>query len=239
LRLVGALAVGLLLMGSPVASLWTIAAWVVLVATVVIGLRIRAGLQAPRVSHVFISSVAAGFLLVLISLGAFVPNNNTEQITGATSVLPIGDLKVIGELDVLIDGYPRTFVAVNTGKGEVTFINGAIGQSLTIDSHTTGGERIPLSETNQLQLVRGEGIAISANGYAENETMNAWLFSDPVLLGNATTNGDGALKSKFQVPDVPEDGPHTLQIRLVDADGKTVTFAIPILLISQVPNGAA
>jgi len=239
LRLVGALAVGLLLMGSPVASLWTIAAWVVLVATVVIGLRIRAGLQAPRVSRVFISSVAAGFLLVLISLGAFVPNNNTEQITGATSVLPIGDLKVIGELDVLIDGYPRTFVAVNTGKGEVTFINGAIGQSLTIDSHTTGGERIPLSETNQLQLVRGEGISISANGYAENETMNAWLFSDPVLLGNASTNGDGALKSKFQVPDVPEDGPHTLQIRLVDADGKTVTFAIPILLISQVPNGAA
>lgn len=85
----------------------------------------------------------------------------------------------------------------------------------------------------------GEGISISANGYAQNEMMNAWLFSDPVLLGNATTNGDGALKSKFQVPDVPEDGPHTLQIRLVDVEGKTVTFAIPIVLISQVPNGAA
>jgi hypothetical protein len=65
------------------------------------------------------------------------------------------------------------------------------------------------------------------------------LFSDPVLLGNATTNDDGALRSKFQVPNVPEDGPHTLQIRLVAVDGKTVSFAIPIVLISQVPNDAA
>jgi hypothetical protein len=69
--------------------------------------------------------------------------------------------------------------------------------------------------------------------------MNAWLFSDPVLLGNATTNDKGALESKFEVPNVPVDGPHTLQIRLVDMNGKTVTFAVPIVLISQVPNGAA
>ena len=32
---------------------------------------------------------------------------------------------------------------------------------------------------------------------------------------------------------------HTLQIRLIDVDGKIVTFAIPIVLISEVPNGAA
>jgi hypothetical protein len=239
LRLIGSLLVGLLVIGTPTASLWTISAWVILNATVVMGLRIRAGLRAPTVSRVFISSIAAGFLLVVISTGAFIPNRQTEQITGATSVLPIGDLKVIGELDVLVDGYPRTFVAINTGEGEVTFINGAIGQSLTIDSHTIGGDRIPLSESNQLQLVRGHGISISANGYAQNEVMNAWLFSDPVLLGNATTNDKGALESKFEVPNVPVDGPHTLQIRLVDVNGKTVTFAVPIVLISQVPNGVA
>jgi hypothetical protein len=154
-------------------------------------------------------------------------------------VLPIGDLKVIGELDVLIDGYPRTFVAIKTGEGEVTFINGAVGQSLTIDSLTKDGDRIPLSESNQLQLVRGQSISISANGYAKNQPMNAWVFSDPVLLGNATTNDNGSLKNRFEVPNAPADGAHTLQIRLIDVDGKVVTFAIPIVLISQVPNGAA
>ena len=239
LRLIGVVALSLLVFGSPVTSIWTVSAWLVLLAVVVVGLRIRVGLRAPSSERVFITSIAAGFLLVVISTGAFIPNSQSEQITGATSVLPIGDLKVIGELDVLIDGYPRTFVAINTGKGEVTFINGAIGQSLTIDSYTQDGERIPLSDTNQLQLVRGQGITINANGYAKNESMNAWLFSDPVLLGNATTNDDGALRSKFQVPNVPEDGPHTLQIRLVAVDGKTVSFSIPIMLISQVPNGAA
>ena len=239
LRLIGVVALSLLVFGSPVTSIWTVTAWVALMAVVVVGLRIRVGLRAPSSQRVFISSIAAGFLLVVISTGAFIPNRQTEQITGATSVLPIGDLKVIGELDVLVDGYPRTFVAINTGKGEVTFINGAIGQSITIDSYAQDGERIPLSETNQLQLVRGHGITINANGYAKNQPMNAWLFSDPVLLGNATTNDDGALRSKFQVPNVPEDGPHTLQIRLVAVDGKTVSFAIPIVLISQVPNDAA
>ena len=239
LRLIGVVALSLLVFGSPVTSIWTVSAWVVLMAVVVVGLRIRVGLRAPSSERVFITSIAAGFLLVAISTGAFIPDSQTEQITGATSVLPIGDLKVIGELDVLIDGYPRTFVAIKTGEGEVTFINGAIGQSLTIDSYTQDGERIPLSETNQLQLVRGHGITINANGYAKNQPMNAWVFSDPVLLGNATTNNDGAVRSKFQVPNVPVDGPHTLQIRLVAVDGKTVSFSIPIMLISQVPNGAA
>jgi len=239
LRLIGVVALSLLVFGSPVTSIWTVSAWAVLMAVVVVGLRIRVGLRAPSSERVFITSIAAGFLLVAISTGAFIPDSQTEQITGATSVLPIGDLKVIGELDVLIDGYPRTFVAIKTGEGEVTFINGAIGQSLTIDSYTQDGERIPLSETNQLQLVRGHGITINANGYAKNQPMNAWVFSDPVLLGNATTNDDGAVRSKFQVPNVPVDGPHTLQIRLVAVDGKTVSFAIPIVLISQVPNGAA
>jgi hypothetical protein len=229
----------MLVFASPVTSIWTISAWAVLSVVVVVGLRIRVGLRAPSAQRVFISSIAAGFLFVAISTGAFIPSNQADQITGATSVLPIGDLKVIGELDVLIDGYPRTFVAIKTGEGEVTFINGAVGQSLTIDSLTKDGDRIPLSESNQLQLVRGHGITINANGYAKNQPMNAWVFSDPVLLGNATTNNDGAVRSKFQVPNVPVDGPHTLQIRLVAVDGKTVSFSIPIMLISQVPNGAA
>ena len=239
LRLIGVLALSMLVFASPVTSVWTIAAWAVLSAVVVVGLRIRVGLRAPSSQQVFISSIAAGFLFVAISTGVFIPSNQADQITGATSVLPIGDLKVIGELDVLIDGYPRTFVAIKTGEGEVTFINGAVGQSLTIDSLTKDGDRIPLTGSNQLQLVRGQSISISANGYAQNEVMNAWLFSDPVLLGNATTNDNGSLKSKFEVPNAPADGAHTLQIRLIDVDGKIVTFAIPIVLISEVPNGAA
>jgi hypothetical protein len=239
LRLIGVVALSMLVFASPVTSIWTISAWAVLSVVVVVGLRIRVGLRAPSAQRVFISSIAAGFLFVAISTGAFIPSNQADQITGATSVLPIGDLKVIGELDVLIDGYPRTFVAIKTGEGEVTFINGAVGQSLTIDSLTKDGDRIPLSESNQLQLVRGHGITINANGYAKNQPMNAWVFSDPVLLGNATTNNDGAVRSKFQVPNVSVDGPHTLQIRLVAVDGKTVSFSIPIMLISQVPNGAA
>lgn len=100
-------------------------------------------------------------------------------------------------------------------------------------------EKSFLLADNPYSIRRGHGISISANGYAKNEAMNAWLFSDPVLLGNATTNDNGSVESKFEVPNAPADGAHTLQIRLIDADGRIVSFAIPIVLMSEVPNGAA
>ena len=239
LRLISAVLVGVLVFSSPVTTVWTMTAWAVLVGVVVLGLRIRAGLRAPSASRVFVGSIAAGLILVVSATGALIPGDRSTEITGATSILPIGDMKVIGQLDVSIDGYPRTFVAINTGVGEITFINGAVGQSITIDSHTTDGDRIPLSDTNRLQLVRGQGITINANGYAANHMMNAWLFSDPVQLGNAATNDKGVLKSKFVVPPGPHDGEHTLQLRMVDAEGRIVSVGIPVLLLSQVPNGAA
>jgi hypothetical protein len=238
-RLIGAVAITAFVAGSYASSVWTLTASGVLIGVVVLGLRIRVGLLAPSAARVFVGAVTSVVLLVVMATGALSPASENEQITGATSVMPVGDLNVIGKLDVMIDGYPRIFVAVNTGVGEITFINGAVGQSITIDSHTTDGDRIPLSDTNKLQLVRGQGITINANGYAANQMMNAWLFSDPVQLGNAATNGNGVLRSKFVVPQGPQDGEHTLQLRMVDAEGRIVTVGIPVLLLSQVPNGAA
>jgi hypothetical protein len=238
-RLIGAVAITAFVAGSYASSVWTLTASVVLIGVVVLGLRIRVGLLAPSAARVFVGAVTSVVLLVVMATGVLSPAGENEQITGANSVMSVGDLNVIGKLDVMIDGFPRIFVAVNTGVGEITFINGAVGQSITIDSHTTDGDRIPLSDTNTVQLVRGHGITINANGYAADHMMNAWLFSDPVQLGNAATNGNGVLRSKFVVPQGPQDGEHTLQLRMVDAEGRIVTVGIPVLLLSQVPNGAA
>ncbi len=79
---------------------------------------------------------------------------------------PIGDLNVIGQRDILIDDYP-----------------------LAIESWSGKDERVPLAPNNTLRLVRGESIVIRANRFAANETMEAWLFSNPVLVGNAPTDG--------------------------------------------------
>jgi hypothetical protein len=238
-RLIGAVSITAFVAGSYASSVWTLTASVVLIGVVVLGLRIRVGLLAPSAARVFVGAVASVVVLVVLATGALSPVSENEQITGATSAIPVGDLNVIGKLDVMIDGYPRIFVAVNTGVGELTFINGAVGQSLTIDSQTQGGERIALSADNTLQLVRGQRITINANGYAVDESMNAWLYSDPVLVGNASTDGRGNVKSRFQVPAGPADGDHTLQIRLLSADGKVVNFAIPVKLLSEIPGGAA
>ncbi|NCZ90413.1 MAG: hypothetical protein EBY93_05700 [Actinobacteria bacterium] len=69
--------------------------------------------------------------------------------------------------------------------------------------------------------------------------MNAWLFSDPVLVGNTSTNSVGLVKDSFSVPSVVHSGTHTLQIRLVAADGKLVNFGIPVVVIDEMPGDNA
>ena len=239
LRVVGVVSAAAFVVGTNVSTIWTLAAIVVLAVVVIFGLRIRVGLSVQHVRKVFVGSIAMSLALVIAATGTLTPQGSRDEVTNASQITPIGELNVIGQLDVLIDGYPRTFVAINTGVGEITFINGSIGQSLTIESWSKDNERIPLAADNTLHLVRGEHIVIRANGYAANETMDAWLFSNPVFVGNAPTNGDGKLETRFVVPVGKNDGMHTLQIRLVGEDGKVVSYSIPAVLSSVVPNTEA
>ena len=239
LRVAGVVSAAAFVVGTNIATIWTLSAIVVLAVVVILGLRIRVGLSVQHVRKVFVGSIAMSLALVIAATGTLRPQGSRDEVTNASQITPIGELNVIGQLDVLIDGYPRTFVAINTGVGEITFINGSIGQSLTIESWSKDNERIPLAKGNTLHLVRGEHIVIRANGYAANETMDAWLFSNPVFVGNAPTNGDGKLETRFVVPVGKNDGLHTLQIRLVGEDGKVVSYSIPAVLSSVAPNTEA
>jgi hypothetical protein len=239
LRVAGVISAAAFVVGTNIATIWTLSAIVVLAVVVIFGLRIRVGLSVQHVRKVFVGSIAMSLALVIAATGTLRPQGSRDEVTNASQITPVGELNVIGQLDVLIDGYPRTFVAINTGVGEITFINGSIGQSLTIESWSKDNERIPLAGDNTLHLVRGEHIVIRANGYAANETMDAWLFSNPVFVGNAPTNGDGKLETRFVVPVGKNDGLHTLQIRLVGEDGKVVSYSIPAVLSSVAPNTEA
>ena len=64
------------------------------------------------------------------------------------------------------------------------------------------------------------------------------MFSDPVLVGNTTTNSRGAVLESFDVPVKIADGSHTLQIKLTSADGKIVNFGIPVLVVSDLPKSS-
>ena len=66
--------------------------------------------------------------------------------------------------------------------------------------------------------------------------MDAWLFSNPVLIGNSPTNSEGKLETSFVVPISKNEGMHTLEIRLIGLDRSVVNYSIPVMLSSRVPK---
>jgi lysophospholipase L1-like esterase len=57
-----------------------------------------------------------------------------------------------------------------------------------------------------------------------NTQYDVWMHSDPVLLGTATTDGDGDLQYSFPVPPGTEPGFHTIDIYGTDTNGDPVAI---------------
>ena len=236
LRVVGVFLAAAFIVNTGFATVWTYLAIFVLAVVVFFGLPTRFEFSVRHIRTMFFSAIVVAIVSVVAATGTFTSRDSNDQLTETTSAKQLSRLSVIGKLDVLINGYPQTFLAMNTGVGEVTFINSSIGQSLTIESKTQKNERVPLRPDNTLHLIRGEKITIRANGYAPNEIMDAWLFSNPVLIGNSPTNSEGKLETSFVVPISKNEGMHTLEIRLIGLDRSVVNYSIPVMLSSRVPK---
>ena len=236
LRVVGVFLAAAFIVNTGFATVWTYLAIFVLAVVVFFGLPTRFEFSVRHIRIMFFGAIVVAIVSVVAATGTFTSRGSNDQLTETTSTKQLSRLSVIGKLDVLINGYPQTFLAMNTGVGEVTFINSSIGQSLTIESKTQKNERVPLRPDNTLHLIRGEKITIRANGYAPNEIMDAWLFSNPVLIGNSLTNSEGKLETSFVVPISKNEGMYTLEIRLIGLDRSVVNYSIPVMLSSRVPK---
>ena len=177
-------------------------------------------------------------LLVVASGVVRFGSGDEPQIPLEVDAVEVDQMTIIGQTSAFIDGIPHVFVAGSVKEGEVVYANGALGMTLTITSRMADGTPIPLTKDNQITLVRNHKVEISGIGFAPDQDVNAWLFSDPVLVGNTTTNSRGAVLESFDVPVKIADGSHTLQIKLTSADGKIVNFGIPVLVVSDLAKSS-
>ncbi|MFM8867588.1 MAG: hypothetical protein ACKOFZ_04820 [Ilumatobacteraceae bacterium] len=192
---------------------------------------------APRL----VSATSVAFVVILALAGGLVrfgESSITETPLEVDAVV-VDQMTVIGETSAFVDGIPHIFIAGSVRPGEVVYANGALGMTLTVTSKTRSGEPVALGPENQITLVRGEKMDITGTGFAPDQEVNAWLFSDPVLVGNARTNAKGSVRQTFDVPAAVVDGNQTLQVRLLSPDGKIVNFGIPVLVVDALPNSAA
>ena len=73
-------------------------------------------------------------------------------------------------------------------------------------------------------------IDVETTGFLSNSIVSVWLFSEPVLIGSATTDESGNLKTTFNTPEI-NVGKHTLQVIGTTNDGKNITANIPVEVV--------
>jgi protein involved in polysaccharide export with SLBB domain len=102
------------------------------------------------------------------------------------------------------------------------------GLKATFGGLTDNGTPMALDKDGNVRLRPGDTVRITLGGFEPGSTVQAWLFSTPVLMGTATVGDDGSVVSSFVIPkDVP-DGAHRIAIVAKTTDGEPATLAVGV-----------
>lgn len=90
------------------------------------------------------------------------------------------------------------------------------------------GSQKSLDSDGNVSLKPGDQVRIRLAGFKPGSTMDVWLFSTPIRLGNAKVGADGTVIGLFTVPRKTPPGSHRVVIATRTIDGKPVTLAVGI-----------
>ncbi|MEN9553620.1 MAG: hypothetical protein RLY24_1215, partial [Actinomycetota bacterium] len=95
------------------------------------------------------------------------------------------------------------------------------------------GNIVPLDADGNIRGSQGELVSVSLSGARPGETLNVWLFSTPVLIGQEKITEGGDFSGRFRIPENVEDGAHRLVLKLVSYTGTESTVSIGLLVGSE------
>jgi hypothetical protein len=76
-------------------------------------------------------------------------------------------------------------------------------------------------------------VEVRGNGFASNSQVDVWIYSNPTLLGSATTDANGEFVKTFDIPATIELGNHTLTLNGFDTEGAALTASVGIVVIED------
>ena len=124
-----------------------------------------------------------------------------------------------------------------TGGTSIGRATNSAGAEVIAASITSNGTLTAINETllttDATVLVEGSDVAVDGTGFVPGSTVDIWLHSDPVLLGNVTADSNGAFSTVLTLPTGVELGDHT--IRTIGARATEVALALPVRIISNSP----
>jgi len=106
------------------------------------------------------------------------------------------------------------------------------GQSWAVSVAVSDTSRVSgEGQTTQVSSSPGSGFTVAGSGFMPDTRVDVWLFSSPVLLGNAVVDQDGTVSVRVQFdPATVPTGQHTLQVQAVAEDGFIRAANLPVTL---------
>jgi len=149
--------------------------------------------------------------------------------SGGTVAPPVPKIQVVaaGEAGVKVGDSVESAVVERVDNklvvsaGELKATLGGLG---------TDGSVMPLDEDGNVRLKSGDSVRITLAGFKPGSTVEAWLFSTPVLMGTAKVGADGQVSGNFVVPRNAPDGAHRIAIVARTKDGKPATLTVGVMV---------
>ena len=149
----------------------------------------------------------------------------TTVATATTLGPPKVSAVATGETAVQIDGV-ETKSQVSRENNQLVVSAGAL--KATIGGLNKNGTAMSLDEDGNVRLRSGDVVRIKLAGFRPNSTVEAWLFSTPVLLGSSVVSADGSVLGDFTIPKNSSEGSHRIVIVAKSKYGKATTFTVGV-----------
>ena len=130
---------------------------------------------------------------------------------------------------------PATFAVRGAASANPTLVAGETGDlTMTV----TGAMGSPASfdeETGNLVVNRGRQVVLSGSGHAPGSLVEVWLFSTPILLGEAIADTDGVWSLEVAIPGDSELGEHLIQIEGTRRGGEDRAIRATLVIADPAP----
>lgn len=87
-----------------------------------------------------------------------------------------------------------------------------------------------LDADGNVRLKTGDTIRIKLSGFEPGSTVEAWLFSVPILMGTAKVKTDGTVTGLFTIPKNASKGAHRIAVVTKTSDGKPATLTVGVMV---------
>lgn len=152
------------------------------------------------------------------------PNNAGGTVAKPAPKVPS---VVAGEAQVKVGNTPQT-ATVTRSENQLVVSAGPLRATLAaIDK---SGAVASLDAEGNVRLKSGDSVRIKLAGFKPGSTVEAWLFSTPVLLGTAKVGTDGTVTGTFTLPANVEKGSHRIALVTRTSDGKPATLTVGVMV---------